>query len=73
MLFQKKVDRALEKLHEESDSAKAERELDFQEEQVPLEKHDFLAMIIAAFLVFLPIAAVILGAIALIGYFFFMH
>lgn len=73
MLFQRKVDKALEKLHEESDSARTEREPEFQEERLPLEKHDFLAMMISAFLVFVPAAVLVLGGIALIGYFFLMH
>lgn len=65
MLFQKKVDRALKKLHEESEDA--------SKEKIDLEKNDFLAMMIAAFLTFLPAAVLILGGIALIGYFFLMH
>lgn len=73
MLFQKKVDRAFERLHEESDAAKEEKETDDQREELPLEKSDFLAMLISAFLVFVPVAVVVLGAIALIGYFFLMH
>ena len=38
MIFQKKIDRALKKLHEESE--------DFGEEKPELEKNDFLAMLI---------------------------
>lgn len=73
MLFQKKVDRAFQKLHEESDAARREREGKSQEERLPLEKGDFLAMVISAFLVFLPAAVLVLGGIALLGYFFLMH
>lgn len=73
MLFQKKVDRALNKLHEDSDFAGKEREPEFEKEEIPLEKHDLLAMVISAFLVFLPVAVVVLGIIALVGYFFLMH
>ena len=47
--------------------------MDLQEEGIPLEKNDFLAMVISAFLVFLPTALLVLGGIALIGYFFFIH
>ena len=73
MLFQKKVDRALNKLHEDSDFARKEREPEFEKEEISLEKHDLLAMVISAFLVFLPVAVVVLGIIALVGYFFLMH
>ena len=68
MLFQKKVNRALDKLHKESEAAR--QDMDLQEEGIPLEKNDFLAMVISAFLVFLPTALLVLGGIALIGYFF---
>lgn len=71
MLFQKKVNRALDKLHKESEAAR--QDMDLQEEGIPLEKNDFLAMVISAFLVFLPTALLVLGGIALIGYFFFIH
>ncbi len=65
MIFQKKINRALNKLHEENK--------DSTEEKIDLEKHDFLAMIIAAFVTFLPAAILVLAGIALIGYFFLMH
>lgn len=65
MIFQKKVDRALEKQREENK--------DTPEEKLELEKNDFLAMLIAAFITFLPIAVLVLGGISLIGYFFLMH
>ena len=68
MLFQKKVNRALDKLHKESEAAR--QDMDLQEEGIPLEKNDFLAMVISAFLVFLPTALLVLGGIALIGYLF---
>lgn len=55
----------MKKLHEESEDA--------SKEKIDLEKNDFLAMMIAAFLTFLPAAVLILGGIALIGYFFLMH
>ena len=71
MLFQKKVNRALDKLHKESEEAR--QDMDLQEEGIPLEKNDFLAMVISAFLVFLPTALLVLGGIALIGYLFFIH
>lgn len=73
MIFQKKIDRALDKLHEESDAGKAERELASGEEYVPeipeLEKNDFLAMVLAALITILPVALIVLVGIVLIGYF----
>lgn len=77
MIFQKKVDRALEKLHEDSDAAKAEREqepgADYEPEKLELEKNDFLAMVIAALITILPVALIVLIGITLIGYFMLMH
>lgn len=71
MLLQKKVNRALEKLHE--DSVSSQQDGDFQEDDFRLEKNDFLAMVISAFLVFIPAALLVLGGIVLIGYLFLMH
>ena len=77
MIFQKKVDRALEKLHEDSDVAKVEREqeagADYEPEKLELEKNDFLAMVIAALITILPVALIVLIGITLIGYFMLMH
>lgn len=71
MLFQRKVNRALERLHEENEAA--QQDMDFREEELPLEKNDFLAMVISAFLVFVPAALLALGGILLVGYLFLMH
>lgn len=65
MMFQKKIERALKKLHEQGD--------DSQEEKPDLEKHDVLAMMIAAFVTLVPIALLVLVGISLFGYFFLMH
>ena len=65
MIFQRKVERALKKLQEESSDSK--------EEKPELEKNDFMAMLIAAFITFLPAAILVLGGISLVGYFFLMH
>ena len=60
MVFQKTVDNAFKKLHEEGDYADKElysvpNEMD--REQFPeLEKNDFLAMLIAAVITFVPVA-----------------
>lgn len=77
MIFQKKVDRALEHLHELSDAAKAERSQELGEDYKPeipeLEKNDLLAMVIAALITIVPLALIVLVGIVLIGYFLFMH
>lgn len=65
MIFQKKVDRALKKLHEENDVP--------EEERPELEKNDFLAMVLAALITLVPAAILVLAGISLIGYFFLMH
>lgn len=77
MIFQKKVDRAFEKLHEDSDAAKEERAreagTDYEPDIPELEKNDFLAMVIAALITIVPLALIVLAGIALIGYFTLMH
>ena len=77
MIFQKKVDRAMEKLHEDSDAGRAERGLETKEtdeQKMPeLEKNDFLAMVIAAVITIIPVALLVLGGIALVAYFTLMH
>lgn len=54
------------------------RKLDFDEEKIKenlqhLEKKDILAMFIAAFITFVPVILVILGAIFIILYYIFTH
>lgn len=75
MIFQKKVDRALDKLHEDSDAAKVEQEVgaDYEPDRPELEKNDFLAMVIAALITIIPVALIVLVGITLIGYFTLMH
>lgn len=65
MIFQKKINSALKKLHEENK--------DSEDEKVELEKNDFLAMIIAAIITFLPVAIVVLAGISVLGYFLLLH
>ena len=83
MIFQRKIDRAFKKLHEEGDypqedhfrkekkQKKRENREDYDAPE--LEKNDFLAMVLAAMIVILPVALLVLGGIALLGYFFLMH
>ena len=64
-LFQKKIDRVV-KLKNQKQEFQKDRE------KLPLEKGDSLAMVIAAFLVFLPVVLVLVGAVLLI-YFLMLH
>lgn len=77
MIFQKKIDRAMKKLHEESDAGMSERGDQAGEEEreefPELEKNDFLAMTIAAFITILPVALLVLAGLVLFGYFFLMR
>lgn len=74
MFFQKKVDRAFKHLHEKSDYA--DKELysvpdETDRENIPeLEKNDFLAMVLAAFLTIIPLALIVMGALGLLFFFF---
>lgn len=91
MIFQRKIDRAYQKLHEESDhpeepqfeNPRSRKRRPKGEPQDPgdlmkseppeLEKNDFLAMVLAALITIVPVAAIVLVVITLIGYFFFIH
>ena len=62
------------KLHEGSDAAEEERRKEAGEpyeemERPELEKGDIPAMIIAAFITFIPVAILVLGIILVAGYF----
>lgn len=72
MLFQRKVDRAMRLQKEENEKVQREH-LPEDKEKIPLEKKDTWAMILSAWLVFLPIAIVILFVIAFGAYFLFVH
>ena len=65
---------AMKKLHEGSDAAEEERRKEAGEpyeemERPELEKGDIPAMIIAAFITFIPVAILVLGIILVAGYF----
>ena len=74
MFFQKNVDKVFQKLHQEGDYA--DKELyempsAFDREQMPeLEKNDFLAMLIAAFITFVPIALITMAALGILFFVF---
>ena len=68
MLFEKKVKRVVD-----VDVAEDELEKRMEEEGVELEKKDRLAMILAAFIVFIPAVLLVLGFFALVIWFFFLR
>lgn len=64
MMLNKRIQRALDYVRGRRDDAESKLPEDYE---VPLEKNDTLAMIIAALIVLLPVALIVLGIIALIG------
>lgn len=66
MLFGKKIDRVL-------NVRKAEERFEKEREELPLEKKDRLAMILAALIVFIPVFLVIVGILLLVLYLFFFR
>ena len=66
MLFGKKINRVLN-IH------KAEERFDKEREELPLEKNDRLAMILAALAVFVPAFLVIVAVLLLVLYLFFFR
>ena len=76
MIFQNKIDRAMKRLHENSDAGKAEREEaeGMQQYEAPeLEKNDVLAMGIAAAITIVPVALLVLLGLGAIFYFTLIH
>ena len=68
MLFEKKIKRVVDVDVEEDELEKR-----MEEEGVELEKKDRLAMILAAFIVFIPAVLLVLGFFALVIWFFFLR
>lgn len=68
MLFEKKIKRVVDVEH-----AEEEFEKQMEEEGIELEKDDRKAMIIAAFLVFIPALLFVIGFFLLIIWFFFLR
>lgn len=62
MQLKKRYERAMENLR-----SKRRPGTEMPEDGYPTEKGDFLAMVIAAFLVFMPVAIVVLIVISLVG------
>lgn len=71
-MFNGKINRALDFLREKNKDQK-ERDKDYSTYAGELEKGDLLAMILAALIVIVPVALVVLLAIAAIGYFFMVR
>ena len=68
MIFQGRYEKAQKLLRERMQGRPLAADEDDLENQ--LEKHDTLALILSALIVFLPAALIVLGVISLIGYFF---
>lgn len=68
MLFEKKIKRVVDAEH-----AEEEFEKQMKEEGIELEKDDRKAMIIAAFLVFIPAVLFVIGFFLLVIWFFFLR
>ena len=66
MLFGKKINRVL-------NIRKAEERFDKEREELPLEKNDRLAMILAALAVFVPVFLGIVAVLLLVLYLFFFR
>lgn len=68
MLFDKKVKRVID-----VEKAEEEFEKQMEEEGIELEKKDRLAMILAAFIVFIPALLLVLGVFLFVIWFFFLR
>ena len=71
MIFQGRFEKALQQLKDRMEGHPLAVDEDDLENK--LEKHDTLAMILAALLTFLPAALLLLGLSSLIGYFFIVR
>lgn len=67
MFFQKKLKRVL------TNHKEAEERFAKEREELPLEKNDRLAMILAALAVFVPVLLVVAGIFFLVIYVFFLR
>ena len=71
MLFQKRIDRAMRYQKERNEAAELKKPT--EEDKDAVSKKDLFAMILSAMLVILPVAILILFAIAFGFYFLFFH
>lgn len=72
MFFQRKVDRAMNLQKEQNKEAEREA-LPTDKDQIGASGKEMLAMILSAWLTFMPIAIVVLLAIAFGAYFILVH
>lgn len=71
MIFQRKIDRAMDWLHERNKTSKfGSNQESEEEEQIELEKGDLLPIILSAILVFGPILLVFVAILAFIFFSF---
>ena len=74
MMFQKRVDNSFEKLHEEKEKKDGHlTEEEIEQEKEKLEWRDYVAMLVSALIVILPVAIIVLLLMAVAGYFFLVH
>ncbi len=71
MLFRKRVDRAMRFQKERNEAAELKKPT--EEDKDAVSKKDLFAMILSAMLVILPVAILVLFAIAFGCYFLFFH
>lgn len=71
MLFQKRVDRAMRFQKERNEATELKKPT--EEDKDAVSKKDLFAMILSAMLVILPVAILVLFAIAFGCYFLFFH
>lgn len=71
MLFQKRIDRAMRYQKERNEAAELKKPT--EEDKDAVSKKDLFAMILSAMLVILPVAILVLFAIAFGCYFLFFH
>lgn len=72
MLFQRKVDRAV-RLQKEQNEESGREPLPKDKDELDVSKKDEFAMILSAWLTFVPIAILVLAVIAFGCYFLFFH
>ncbi len=71
MMFRKRLQQALDLLRERR--ARKDAENPEQVAEIQLEKGDKKAMLISAFLVFIPAAILVIGIMVLVGWLFFFR
>lgn len=74
MMFQKRVDESFDKLHKDKENKDGHlTDEQIEEEKEKLEWRDYLAMVVSALIVILPVALIVLLLMVVGGYFFLVH